>query len=173
RARGLSRDSHPLPAGRMIIRPAGTKDLGALAAFARRTYADAFGHSFSPDDLAAHLAASLADDCFGAALTEDVILLAEEDGRLIGFAQFGPVRIPAASAGPEDRELRRIYVLAEFQNRGTGSRLMEAALGHPRLQAARDIYLDVWEKNDKARRLYERYGFTVIGAHSLTIASGI
>jgi len=157
----------------MIIRPAGTKDLAALMAFAHRTYADAFGHSFSPEDLAAHLQGNLAEGYFHQALAEDVFLLAESEGRLIGFVQFGPVRIPAAAAGPEDRELRRIYVLAEFQNRGTGSRLMDAALSHPGLDAARDIYLDVWEKNDKARRLYERYGFTVIGAHGLSTASGI
>lgn len=154
----------------MIIRPAGTKDLAALAAFARRTYADAFGHSFRPEDLAAHLQGNLADGYFHQTLAEDVFLLAESEGRLIGFVQFGPVRIPAAAVGPEDRELRRIYVLAEFQ--GTGRRLMDAALGHPGLQAARDIYLDVWEKNGKARRLYERYGFTVIGAYGLATASG-
>jgi len=157
----------------MIIRPAGTKDVATLAAFARRTYADAFGHSFSAEDLAAHLATSLADGYFHQALAEDVFLLAESEGRLIGFVQFGPVRIPAAAAGPEDRELRRIYVLAEFQNQGTGRRLMEAALGHPGLRAARNVYLDVWEKNDKAHRLYERYGFTVIGAHGLATASGV
>jgi hypothetical protein len=49
---------------------------------------------------------------------------------------------------------------------------MEAALGHPGLRAARNVYLDVWEKYDKAHRLYERYGFTVIGAHGLATASG-
>jgi hypothetical protein len=67
----------------MIIRPAGTEDLAALAAFARRTYADAFGHSFSPEDLAAHLRDNLADGYFHQALAEDVFLLAESEGRLI------------------------------------------------------------------------------------------
>lgn len=156
----------------MAIRRAETGDLAALAALARRTYADAFGHSFSPEDLAAHLERNLADGHFHQALAEDVFLLAESAGRLIGFVQFGPVRVPAAAAGAEDQELRRIYVLAQFQNRGIGRKLMDAALGHPRLRDARDIYLDVWEKNDKARRLYESYGFAVIGAHGLATASG-
>ena len=75
----------------------------------------------SPEDLAAHLRDNLADGYFHQALAEDVFLLAESEGRLIGIVQFGPVRIPAAAAGPEDRELRRIYVLAEFQNQGTGA----------------------------------------------------
>ena len=105
-------------------------------------------------------------------MAEDVFLLAEAAGRLIGFVQFGPLRIAIAAASHGDQELRRIYVLAEFQNRGIGRRLMDAALDHPRLKAA-DIYLDVWEQNHIARRLYESYGFTVIGAHSFVTASGV
>ena len=156
----------------MTIRRAEDADLAALAGLARRTYADAFGHSFSPSDLAAHLERNLADSYFRQAMAEDVFLLAEAAGRLIGFVQFGPVRIAVAAASPQDQELRRIYVLADFQNRGIGRRLMDAALDHPRLRAA-DIYLDVWEQNHIARRLYERYGFTVIGAHGLVTASGL
>ena len=105
-------------------------------------------------------------------MTEDVFLLAEAAGRLVGFVQFGPARIAVGSPSPGDQEMRRIYVLGEFQNRGIGKKLMDAALTHPWLKAA-DIYLDVWEQNHGARRLYERYGFTVIGAHSLVTASGI
>jgi ribosomal protein S18 acetylase RimI-like enzyme len=156
----------------VIIRPARTDDLAPLSALARQTYADAFGHSFSAPDLAAHLAQHLADGYFGHASREDVFLLAEAEGRLIGFAQFGPRRIAVPAPSPDDEELRRIYVLAEFQNRGIGRQLMESALDHPRLKAAGNIYLDVWEKNRGARRLYERYGFKVIGAHDLATASG-
>ena len=156
----------------MTIRRAEEADLPAVAALARQTYADAFGHSFSPSDLAAHLERNLAESCFRQAMAEDVFLLAEAAGRLIGFVQFGPLRIAIAAASHGDQELRRIYVLAEFQNRGIGRRLMDAALGHPQLKAG-DIYLDVWEQNRIARRLYEGYGFTIIGARSLVTASGV
>jgi hypothetical protein len=39
----------------MIIREATLQDAAPLSALARQTYADAFGHSMSPSDLAAHL----------------------------------------------------------------------------------------------------------------------
>ena len=58
-------------------------DVTALSALARRTYAEAFGHSFSPSDLAAHLESNLAESYFRQALEEDVFLLAETDGLLI------------------------------------------------------------------------------------------
>jgi ribosomal protein S18 acetylase RimI-like enzyme len=156
----------------VIIRPARADDLAALSALARQTYADAFGHSFSAPDLAAHLESNLADGYFHQAFEEDVFLLAEAEGRLIGFVQFGPLRIAVPAPSPKDQELRRIYVDAGFQNKGIGRRLMDAALEHPRLKAAMNIYLDVWEQNRGARRLYERYGFEVIAAHGLVTASG-
>ena len=147
-------------------------DVTALSALARRTYAEAFGHSFSPSDLAAHLESNLAESCFRQVLEEDVFLLAETEGRLIAFVQFGPLRIAVPAPSPQDQELRRIYVEADFQNKGIGRRLLGAALDHPRLKAAANVYLDVWARNLGARRLYERYGFAVIGAHGLATASG-
>jgi ribosomal protein S18 acetylase RimI-like enzyme len=156
----------------VIIRPAGRVDLAALAALARQTYADAFGHSFSASDLAAHLERHLADGYFRLALEEDVFLLAEAERRLIGFVQFGERRIPIAVPTPQAQELRRIYVQADHQGKGIGRQLLGAALEHPRLKAAPAIYLDVWEQNQGARRLYERHGFEVVGGHDLATASG-
>lgn len=42
---------------------------------------------------------------------------------------------------------------------------MEAALEHPRLKEAENVFLDVWEHNHGAQRFYRRYRFAVIGAH--------
>jgi diamine N-acetyltransferase len=156
----------------VIIRPAWRDDLAALSALARQTYADAFGHSFSAPDLAAHLESGLADDYFRQAFEEDVFLVAEAEGRLVGFVQFGPLRISVPAPTTPDQELRRIYVHAGFQNRGIGRRLLDTALDFPQLRTAANIYLDVWEQNREARRLYERHGFEVIGAHGLATASG-
>ena len=109
-------------------------DVTALSALARQTYAEAFGHSFSPSDLAAHLESNLAEGYFRHALAEDVFLLAETEGRLIGFVQFGPLRIAVPAPSPQDQELRRIYVEAGFQNQGIGRRLLEGCPGSPSAQ---------------------------------------
>jgi ribosomal protein S18 acetylase RimI-like enzyme len=154
------------------LRAAGTEDITALAALARHIYAEAFGPSFDAADLAAHLGTNLSDAYFRQAWEEDVFLLAEAEGRLIGFVQFGPLRIAVPAPSPEDQELRRLYVEAGFRNRGIGRRLLEAALAHPRLQRAARVFLDVWEQNQGARRLYQSYGFRVIGGHGLATASG-
>jgi diamine N-acetyltransferase len=68
--------------------------------------------------------------------------------------------------------LRRLYVLSAFQNQGLGSKLLQAALEHPALKNAEHIYLDVWEHNHGAQRLYKRHGFAVIGQRKFMVASG-
>jgi diamine N-acetyltransferase len=156
----------------MIIRAAETGDIAALAELARRTFSEAFGHSLSASDLAFHLQNNLSDAYFRAATSVDVFLVAEIDTSLIGYAQSGAVEIPAPDRSPGDQELRRLYVEPAFQGRGIGRQLLDAILAHPRLKAAANVFLDVWEQNDGARRLYERYGFAVVGAHTFAVASG-
>ena len=111
------------------IRKAAGADAKPLSDLAKTTYANAFGHSLNPSDLAAHLENNLSESCFEEFLEEDSILVAEHEGRLIGFIQIG-VAWPETDDddfSPEDAELRRVYVLAEFQGQGIGRGLIEAA----------------------------------------------
>jgi ribosomal protein S18 acetylase RimI-like enzyme len=156
----------------MIIRTAEAGDIAALADLARRTFCDAFGRSLSASDLASHLLNNLSEAYFRAAAEADVFLIAEIDARPIGYTQFGAVEIPAPGRSPGDQELRRLYVEPAFQGSGIGRRLLDAALAHPRLTGAPNVFLDVWDENGGARRLYERYGFAVVGAHTFAVASG-
>ena len=158
----------------MLIRPAAPADSPALAALARRTYADAFGHSQSPSDLAAHLAGNLSDARVLAFLDEDTVLVAESDAGLVGYIQCGALRPDFfdVEIAPGDCELRRVFVLAAHQGRGIGAQLIDAALALPAMRAAPHVYLDVWDENRGAQKLYERYGFVAIGNRAFAVASG-
>ena len=48
---------------------------------------------------------------------------------------------------------------------------MDAAFAQERFAKARNIYLDVWDENMRARGLYERYGFRVVGQREF-VANG-
>jgi ribosomal protein S18 acetylase RimI-like enzyme len=152
----------------MIIRQAERSDAPALSDLAIQTYTEAFGYSFSADDLDAEIRANMSEACFDRYIQEDVVLIGEIDGRVVGYVQFGTV---GTAAG--DLELRRVYVRPGFQRQGIGRRLMDAAFEHPRLKGARNVYLEVWEHNHGAQRFYRRYGFEVIGARRFEVASGV
>jgi ribosomal protein S18 acetylase RimI-like enzyme len=151
------------------IREARAEDIHPLAAFARLTYARAFGESLAAGDLEHHLAHRLSDAYFAQAFKEDAILLAC-DPDLIGFAQIGAAEVDGAAPG--DAMLRRLFVHPARQSAGVGSLLMRAVLAHPRLEGARCLYLDVWGENHGALRLYERFGFTVVGTVPFVTPSG-
>ncbi len=155
------------------IRAAGPDDVPALSRLAKRTWADAFGHSVSPEDAAAELAETRSEAHFRAALRDQTILVAEADGILVGYAAFGPVDLPEVDAEPADRALRRLYVDAAWQGRGVGRRLLDAALEHPELRGARRIYITVWEENRRAQRLYERLGFRRVGTTRFAIGAEV
>ncbi len=155
----------------MTIRPLALNEVPALVALARRTYTQAFGPDMAPDDLAFVMEERLSAAHFEQAVAEDVILVAEEEGALIGFVQFGDNRIAEAGA-PGDQEIRRLYVTAERQGRGIGGALMRAALAHPRIPAGATVLLTVWEDNAQAQAFYRRHGFEAVGTCRLMLANG-
>lgn len=138
-------------------------DLGELADVARRTYCDAFADGLSAEDLQQHLQQTRSVDYFKAAMKTDVILLAKNDGHTVGYVQFGAVKIDGTDAGPDDRELGRIYVETSLQHHGIGRQLMKVVLDCPDMRAAPKIYVQVFDQNIKAIGLYKKYGFHTIG----------
>jgi GNAT superfamily N-acetyltransferase len=74
------------------------------------------------------------------------VWVAEEAGQVVGFIGLG------------DDMLEQIYVDPDAQNRGIGTELMDHA---KRLRPAR-LQLWVFQKNEGARRFYERHGFRLV-----------
>ena len=74
------------------------------------------------------------------------IWVAEDDARIVGFM------------GVDGTELSHLYVEPLAQNHGVGTRLLERA---KKLRPQR-LELWVFQKNDGARRFYERQGFRLV-----------
>jgi ribosomal protein S18 acetylase RimI-like enzyme len=155
------------------IRVATPADVPALSDLATRTWSEAFGSSVSSDDEAAELEKTRSERYFVDALRDKTILVAEADGALLGYVQFGDVEIPGVEAQAGDQGLHRAYVDSAAQGRGLGRALLSAALEHPRLVAASRIFLTVWDRNYRAVDLYRSYGFRTVGTTKLTIGSEV
>jgi GNAT superfamily N-acetyltransferase len=76
----------------------------------------------------------------------DEIWVADRDGTVVGFA------------GVNGDVLTHLYVDPTAQNRGLGTALLERA---KQLRPGR-LELWVFQKNDGARRFYERHGFRLV-----------
>ncbi|MDR2957058.1 MAG: GNAT family N-acetyltransferase [Coriobacteriales bacterium] len=65
---------------------------------------------------------------------------------------------------PTDGEVRAIYLLPEFWDKGYGRQLMDFALEVLRQTKHQTAVVWVLEENNRARRFYSKYGFETDGA---------
>lgn len=87
--------------------------------------------------------------------------VAEEDGRVVGFAVTGPSQ--DADADERTGELYAIYLDPDRFGAGIGKRLLDHALADLRERGFRTATLWVLETNERARRFYEREGWRADG----------
>ena len=83
----------------------------------------------------------------------DNIIIAKEEGRVIGFVGYGSDKEETEDAG----EIFALYTLSEYHGKGIGRRLMEAGL--EQLKEYSLFHLWVVKGNRRAIRFYEKFGF--------------
>jgi ribosomal protein S18 acetylase RimI-like enzyme len=74
-----------------------------------------------------------------------------------------------ATGEPGHGHLIRMAVHPGWQGRGIGSRLMAEAIRYFQQAGARHIALNTQEENDRARRLYQRFGFRPVGREATAL----
>ena len=152
-------------------------DAATIAALARQTFVDTFGHLYAPDDLAAFLAGhseaawrdQIADPAFH-------VRLVEADGEIAGYLKLGPPSLPFTPAA-NAIELRQFYLLGAYHGRrgadGTtvSDRMMAEVMAITRGAGFADLYLSVFTDNHRARRFYARHGFAEVGPYTFKVGN--
>ena len=85
------------------------------------------------------------------------LIVAEEDGELIGFVGCGPSRDPEPEPGVG--EVRSFFVAAGRWRRGTGRTLMAAGLASLAEQGYDAATVWSFADNERANAFYEAHGF--------------
>jgi ribosomal protein S18 acetylase RimI-like enzyme len=129
-----------------VIRRAAAEDGPSLAALFRRSFGTLtfLPTLHTPDE---------DQEFFGRAVEEQEVWVWEAGGRVLGFAALG------------HDMLNHLYVEPEAQGGGIGTALIE----HAKEQRPGGFHLWSFQRNEGARRLYERLGFCVV---ELTDGSG-
>jgi GNAT superfamily N-acetyltransferase len=149
-----------LPEGAAVgvaVRPAAIDDLDDLVAIHSRSSQRAYAHIFPPaapvpsfDAMADRWRPSLTDG------DTVVAFVAEIDGRTVGGV--------IVDSAPETRgfgNLRHLYVEPATWGNGAGRALHDAAVGWCNDAGLDSMELWVLEQNERARRMYERWGWTL------------
>ena len=154
-----------------VIRRAGPADAEAVSRIAARTFTETFGHLYPAEDLQAFLRDSYAVAKQAVILghTDYAVWLLEHDGEAIGHAAAGPCGLPHPEVAPGDGELKRLYVLKDWQNGGWGGRLFDTALDWLQRDGPRTLWIGVWSQNPGAQRFYARHGFEHVGDYEFPV----
>ena len=169
----------------VVIRSASAADAAQIAAVMRDSWLAAYDGIIAP----ALLDQATAPDG-GARIRQSFRLrpwqkmIAAVDDGIVGYASFGPERdvldtpwpYPLTPAGSDGQvaELYALYVHPVWWSTGTGRALLDHVLAKARTAGYARITLWVLEANARARRFYQRAGFTPDGArHVLDDLGGV
>ena len=89
-------------------------------------------------------------------------IVAEEDGRVIGYAYASSFRERAAYGW--DAELS-VYIDKTKRHQGTGTRLYTALIDILKLQNFVSLYAGVTVPNPASATLHEKFGFNIVGTY--------
>jgi ribosomal protein S18 acetylase RimI-like enzyme len=152
-----------------MIRQATLDDAPAIAAIHVRTWQAAYAR-IVPSDYWAGL--SVQEKCAfwqqQLAVNRDVVLVAVNDSKVVGWASGGPSRDVDGEGGAE---VYAIYVSPEFWGRGIGRQLMmkiEAAVSPCSI-----ITLWVLGQNQRAIGFYRKMGYEFDGAEKTILLGGV
>lgn len=155
----------------LTIRRATVDDAAQLSSLASATFVEAFGHLYEREDLYAFLEESYAVDRQAVILAHPdyAVWLLEADGRPVGHCAAGPCGLPHPEVRDGDGELKRLYVLRDWQSGGWGGKLFETAEAWLLRNGPRTLWIGVWSENEGAQRFYARYGFEKVGTYEFPV----
>lgn len=158
-----------------VIRRAEMADAAALAELGARTFSDTFAHLYPPQDLAAFLA-----DAYGLERTRSDLAdpakaqwIVEVEGKAVGYALAGPCDLPHREVTAASGELKRFYLLKDWQGGGLGARLFAEIMAWLERDGPRDIWIGVWSENLGAQRFYARHGFEKVGEYGFRVGGTV
>lgn len=157
------------------IRRATRADAAALAELAAGTFADTYAAHNDPADMAAHIGANYGESRQAEELADPAAsyLLAELDGRIIGYAYIIAGRRPDGIPLDAPVELARFYVASDWHGRGVAQHLMAACVAEARRGGGRTFWLGVWQENPRAIAFYRKAGFRIVGTTSFRLGSQV
>jgi ribosomal protein S18 acetylase RimI-like enzyme len=149
----------------ILIRKATKSDIALINAMAEKIWPATYSEILSPDQLAYMLDLLYSPAALQKQFdTGHNFLIAEEDNKPIAFADYSLLK-------DDVYKLHKIYVLPDQQGKGIGKLLIDQVIRKIKEQKARALLLNV-NRYNKAKGMYERLGFAVIGEEDIDIGDG-
>jgi diamine N-acetyltransferase len=133
-------------------------DVGQLSALAKKTFYDTFTGTCTPADMEHFLEYYYSENVILAEIEKQDYhyYFAKSNNEIIGYFLFAENE---EEFGTRALELKRFYVLTNFQGKGAAQKMMDYFLTYAEQNNYALVFLGVWEYNYRAQNFYGKYGF--------------
>jgi ribosomal protein S18 acetylase RimI-like enzyme len=166
------RGSDPSP---IVTRAAQPDDAALLSEIGATTFTETFEAANTPEDFAAYMAAAFGEDIQRSELEsrDTTVFFAERAGDVVGYVMLRE-RTPPASLGLDDAlEIARLYARKRELGSGVGAALMQRAIAEAAGRGKDAVWLGVWDRNERAIRFYESWGFHQLGTQPFLLGTDL
>jgi diamine N-acetyltransferase len=146
----------------ITIRRITIDDAAALSAIASKTFYDTFTGTCTEEDMQQFLYDYYNITQVTQELSDSTYLFyfAEVDAKPVGYLLLKEDNKHFAKMNEwKSLQLKRIYILQEFQGKGVAQALMDLSINIAKELQYQVLWLGVWEHNLRAQKFYLKYGF--------------
>ncbi|MET2984547.1 GNAT family N-acetyltransferase [Aureibaculum conchae] len=146
----------------LIIRKATIKDDVILALLGRVSFREAFGHFWTDEKvLRNYFKNTFSVEKIRSSITKEnnVFWIAFADKLPVGYAKLKKYSPYESISDKRPAQLQKIYLLNDYVGNKIGKKMQDILFEEVQNLGIKTLWLAVWDKNDKAIKFYEKYGF--------------
>ena len=159
----------------ITIRVARKEDAALIADMSRITFYDAFVQDNIKEDMDIFMNQQFTKAALMKEVEEEdgIFLLAYAGNEPCGYARMRLNNKEHIMATENAIEIARIYALSSAIGKGVGSALMQYCIDMANQLNKSNIWLGVWEKNERAIAFYKRWGFEKFSEHRFLLGTDL
>ncbi|KAF2663445.1 acetyltransferase [Microthyrium microscopicum] len=164
------------PSISFALRDARPEDATQIAELGALVFSATYGHSIKPHELKAYLKKSYSFEAtmedIANPLKDMIVATENADNRIVGFGLLTRSSTELCIRHMDNIvELQRLYIHPAYRSKGIGRSLAERLETVAIQQHFFHIWLGVWEENQNAMTLYEKWGYKKIGERDFSVGT--
>lgn len=150
-------------------------DAAVLTELGVSTFAETFEAVNTPEDFGAYVGVAFSESIQRAELEDPdtTVVFAEREGELVGYVMLRECRSPSSVASADTLHIARLYARKATHGTGVGAALMQCALAEAAGRGKEAVWLGVWDRNERAIRFYEAWGFFQSGTQPFLLGTDL
>lgn len=104
---------------------------------------------------------------------ESEFYFVKNESQTVGYFKVNTGQAQNEKRPSPSLEIERIYVMATYQGKGIGKKILEQTIDIAKSKNLKNIWLGVWEKNLKAISFYQKFGFKQFGSHPFMLGTDL